>query len=248
VLVIEDNAEQREVYSSLLYYNGFDVDQAPTAEDALLLTKYRKPDVVLTDVRLPGIDGMVLAQTLKADPLTADTPVICISAYDYPPAIAKRYGADDFLRKPLTGDMLVRSIRRLIGWDNAPAYKARGRALIIFPRESQAALYFASALRELGFEISRAADGAAGLGIASVVNPRLVVVDLNLPVLDGWALRDRIRTISGLTDTPVCAYSAVPSPEERIRALTAGFSAYFEGGEGAEEIRAGMRKLLEVEA
>lgn len=116
VLLIEDNPEQSEIYSKLLYYNGFETDCATTAEEGLLIVEARPPDVILVDVGLPGIDGLLATTLFKHTPSTESIPVICFSAYDVPPGAIRRAGADDFLRKPLTGDVMVRAIRRLIGW------------------------------------------------------------------------------------------------------------------------------------
>ncbi len=116
MLVIEDDAEQCEIYSKLLYYNGFEVDCAANAEDGLALVDTRLPDIILVDVILPGMDGLLATSVLKNTPATADIPVITFSAYDVPLSAIRRSGADDFLRKPLLGDAMVRAIRRLIGW------------------------------------------------------------------------------------------------------------------------------------
>lgn len=117
VLVIEDNADQREVYSSLLYYNGFDVDQAATAEDGFLIIQQRRPDVILTDIRLPGIDGIEALSRFHGMPHMAETPVICMSAFDYGQNTVFSAGAVDFLRKPFGGEVMVRAIRKLTGWE-----------------------------------------------------------------------------------------------------------------------------------
>ena len=118
VLVIEDDHELCEIYSKLLYYNGFDVDCAANAEAGLALIDANLPDVILVDVSLPGMDGLLATSVLKNTPATSALPVIAISAYDVPLDAVRRAGADDFLRKPLTGDVMVRAIRRLIGWSD----------------------------------------------------------------------------------------------------------------------------------
>lgn len=116
VLIIEDNALQRDVYTKLLYYNGFDVDFAADAESGVRTAIENPPDAVLVDVILPTMDGLEAVAILKNNPKTAHVPVIAMSAYDVDMNKVKRSGADDFVTKPLTGDVLVRAIRRFIGW------------------------------------------------------------------------------------------------------------------------------------
>jgi len=120
VLVIEDDPLQRDIYKSLLYYNGFDVEIAPDAESGLTSAFEQHPDAILVDVVLPRMNGLDATALFKNSPTTAHVPVICMSAYDIDMHKVKRAGADDFLKKPIAGDALVRSIRRFIGWDDQP--------------------------------------------------------------------------------------------------------------------------------
>lgn len=116
VLIIEDNPLQRDVYTKLLYYNGFDVDFAADAESGLRIAVENPLDAILVDVILPAMNGLEAISILKSNPATAHVPVIAFSAYDVDMHNVKRSGADDFVAKPLTGDVLVRAIRRFIGW------------------------------------------------------------------------------------------------------------------------------------
>ena len=118
ILVIEDDPSQRDVYTKLLYYNGFDVDFADDAETGLRLAQTIRPDVVLIDVVLPGsVNGLVATSMLKRDPDLTGVRVICMSAYDIDDAAVRNAGADDYLRKPIPGDVLVRAIRHFTGWE-----------------------------------------------------------------------------------------------------------------------------------
>ncbi len=118
ILVIEDDPYQRDIYSKLLYYNGFDVECAEDAEDGVRVADAHPPDAILMDVVLPQMNGLEAARVFKSRPSTADIPVICMSAYNISPFKARNSGADDFLQKPVSGDVLVRSIRHFIGWDD----------------------------------------------------------------------------------------------------------------------------------
>jgi CheY-like chemotaxis protein len=242
VLVIEDNPEHREIYSSLLYYNGFDVDHARTAEEGFRIARARKPDVILVDIMLPGIDGLRATTYFKTDPLTADVPVICISAHPVPPSKVQQAGADDYLRKPLTGDVMVRSIRNLIGWDDAHLHGSSGRALLIAARDSRVAAALAASLRKLGFGISRCSDGATGLGTASAIRPQLIAIDLNAPVIDGWKLMIRLKASPGIAQIPVLAFSDSPTDAEKQAVAAAGFAAYIMNPDDADALRAEIVK------
>jgi CheY-like chemotaxis protein len=116
VLVIEDDPLQREVYTKLLFYNGFDVEFAEDGSAGMAAAHATKPDAILVDVILPGMDGLAVVSLRRNSHDTAHIPIIAMSAYDIDERRVKSAGANDFLRKPLSGDVLVRAIRRFIGW------------------------------------------------------------------------------------------------------------------------------------
>jgi CheY-like chemotaxis protein len=119
VLIVEDDPDQREVYAALLYYNGFDVLQADTAGRGMELARQDQPDAILMDVILPDMDGIVATELLKAAPETAGIPVICMTAYNISPERVIAAGCLDLLHKPVGGHVLVKAIRRQIGWIDA---------------------------------------------------------------------------------------------------------------------------------
>ncbi len=117
VLLIEDDPEQREIYRLLLYYNGFEV---LTAEDGMVgvsMAQEAKPDVILTDVMLPRLNGLIAARVIKSNPATSQIPIVCMSAYDVDVNQVVNAGAQELLVKPVSGDKLVRVLRKYVGWD-----------------------------------------------------------------------------------------------------------------------------------
>ncbi len=118
VLVIEDDAVQRDVFTQLLYYNGFDVEHAPDAENGIKLALTTRPDVIIMDIMLPGgMSGLEATSMFKSSPTIGNTPIICMSAYDVDAGRVQRAGADHYLQKPFAGETLVKAVRRFTGWD-----------------------------------------------------------------------------------------------------------------------------------
>jgi CheY-like chemotaxis protein len=117
VLLVEDDPDQREVYEALLYYNGFDVLIAVDGESGLRTAIEERPDAIVIDVMLPGLSGLTASSLIHNNPDTAHIPIICISAYDVMQEQVLRSGANELLPKPVSGDALVRAIRRYIGWE-----------------------------------------------------------------------------------------------------------------------------------
>ncbi len=117
VLVIDDERAERELYGGLLWYNGFDVAYAETGEDGLRMAAQQHPDLVLLDMMLPGIDGLGVCETLKADPQTNAVPVLALSGRregELGPA-ARRLGCETYLEKPISPLAVLHEVERLIG-------------------------------------------------------------------------------------------------------------------------------------
>ena len=112
VLVIEDNTEERTMYASLLYYNGFDVIEASDAIKGLELAREEHPDVIVMDYMLPNMNGLVAAEILGATPETAEIPILCLTAYQVTAERARASGCRELLRKPMPIHELLVAVRR----------------------------------------------------------------------------------------------------------------------------------------
>ena len=114
VLVVDDYPDGREVCAEYLAFSGFRVLQAADGQEALDLAFAERPDLVLMDLSLPGMDGWEATRRLKADPRTASTPVIALTAHalDSHAASARAAGADAVVTKPFLPNELVLEVRR----------------------------------------------------------------------------------------------------------------------------------------
>ncbi len=117
VLVVEDDPYTRQFYTSALIVAGFAVEQAHNGLQALEKIIAHIPDLVLTDIAVPGIDGIELCRRLRADDRTRSVPVLAITGYndrDYADRV-RLAGADTVLTKPCDPGQLVAETERLIG-------------------------------------------------------------------------------------------------------------------------------------
>ena len=81
VVVVEDNVRSRRLVRDLLELHGFGIVEAESAEEALEAMQDARPDLVLLDIQLPGMDGVAALRVLREDPRTADVPAIAVTAY-----------------------------------------------------------------------------------------------------------------------------------------------------------------------
>jgi CheY-like chemotaxis protein len=112
VLLVEDDRDTREMYSEYLSYSGMTVTEAATGVRALEQVKRQMPDVVVTDIAMPEMDGLELSRRLRQHLPTRDLPIIAVSgqATDR----AREAGADVVLDKPCEPDTLLHVIERVL--------------------------------------------------------------------------------------------------------------------------------------
>ena len=81
ILLIEDNAVNRDLIQFLLESKGYLVREAATAEEAFEILKTERPDLIVMDIQLPGMDGLEATKKLKENPATRDIPVVAVTSY-----------------------------------------------------------------------------------------------------------------------------------------------------------------------
>src|SRR5258708_38799966 len=116
VLIVEDDPETRQFYSDALASAGFATEQAHNGHQAFAKALEIAPDLILTDIAVPGLDGIELCRRLRADARTRAVPVLAITGYGdrhYPDRVIHA-GADHILIKPLDADRLRSEARRLL--------------------------------------------------------------------------------------------------------------------------------------
>jgi signal transduction histidine kinase/FixJ family two-component response regulator len=130
VLLVDDNADMREYIRKLLVARGWSVDVASNGEAAIVQARLRHPDLLLTDVMMPGTDGYALMRTLRADAATRHIPCILLSARagEEAKVEAIEAGADDYLVKPFSARELVSRISARLEVARAHAETRMARA------------------------------------------------------------------------------------------------------------------------
>jgi two-component system cell cycle response regulator DivK len=113
ILVAEDHEENRRIMRDLLTAAGFEMIEAHTGEDAVRLAQAERPDLILMDLQLPGIDGLETTRRIKADPALRAIPVIAVTSYALSgdDAKARAAGCDDYVTKPFSPRALLARIR-----------------------------------------------------------------------------------------------------------------------------------------
>ncbi len=116
ILLVEDNDKNRKLAHDVLVHQGYRVVDAESAEDALRLVREQPPSLVLMDIHLPGMNGIVALQQLRADPATRAIPVMAVtaSAMTHDRAKIMAAGFDGYQPKPISVKPFLAAVRQLL--------------------------------------------------------------------------------------------------------------------------------------
>ena len=117
VLIVDDERKNRQLIEVMLGDEHYELATASSGEEALARILARRPDLVLLDVMMPGMDGYQVAARLKGDPATARLPIIMLSALSDRNSMShgRAAGAEAFLAKPVNGGELRQQVQKLLG-------------------------------------------------------------------------------------------------------------------------------------
>jgi two-component system cell cycle response regulator DivK len=121
ILVVEDNTTNLKLVRDVLQFAGFDVIEATTGEDGVELAARERPDLVLMDLQLPGIDGTEALRQIREMPEVGHVPILAVTAFvmDEDRRRAKRAGFDGYVEKPISVRALADQVRTLLAPEGA---------------------------------------------------------------------------------------------------------------------------------
>jgi PAS domain S-box-containing protein len=212
VLVIDDDPDARDLLARTLSRGGYRVELASDGKVGIELCRRLSPVAVTLDVLMPGMDGWQVLSQMKADPQLSRVPVVLVSMVE-DRSMGFALGATQYLTKPVDRDLLLATLE---------PYRAGspGRALVV---EDDAALreLVSRTLEKAGWEVRTASNGQEGLAEVEMGRPDLVLLDLMMPVMDGFEFLARLRQDERHADLPVIVVTARDlSPDERHRLHT----------------------------
>jgi PAS domain S-box-containing protein len=241
VLVVEDDETVRAAIAASLNHAGYHVETAGSAEDALGHLGVHKPDMIVLSMRLPDVQDLDRTSRLAEAPEIRDIPMLVLSILD------ERQAGGTEAPARMDEEWLLAHIHRAL---EAPDH---GRILVIDDDPSIRELLIV-ALRKQGFEVLEAPDGETGLALARRAEPGLILLDLRLPGMDGFAVLQALKRAPETAEIPVIAISGSTGLwlGARARVLSLGAADFvakpFEMTELVGEIRTLMQEKEETHA
>jgi two-component system, sensor histidine kinase and response regulator len=254
-LLVDGSEVHRMTVARHLAATQMTIDHADTAADAIAAAYQQPYDIILFDMQLPDDDGLGFARTIRRDPGLARTKLVLITTFGrrrHDVAAFQQAGIDSFLLKPIRRTQLCDVVSRLLvgesevrtpvqAMDDDRATVSRARVLVV-EDNSVNQLVALGQLQKLGHEGIVASSGLEAIDVIRDGSFDLVLMDCQMPGMDGYEATRRIRQMSGpIAHIPVIAITAHALPGEREKCLAAGMNDYLAKPVSLEQLGAVLR-------
>ena len=206
VLVVDDDPNALDLIARSLQKAGVRVVTASDGQEALTLARTLHPVAITLDVLMPGMDGWEVLRELKADDETCDIPVIMVTMTDNR-ELGYSLGATEFLTKPVQRDQLVQLLDRF-------ATGGPERCALVVDDKAENRELLRRALENEGWQVSEAENGQVGLERLADQTPSLILLDLMMPVMDGFEFVMEMRKMNASSAIPIVVVTAKDLTEE----------------------------------
>jgi DNA-binding response OmpR family regulator len=224
IVLVDDSKLIHKHTAPVLEEAGYDVMSAMDGREGLRLVRSKRPDLLLTDIEMPELDGYELCKTVKQDMELGSTPVVICSALGEAADLERGFdaGADDYLVKPAMPEELVTRIRNLLA-----GLQLGGRERVLVTEDSPPVRRMvADGLGRQGFEVHTARDGKEGFEKAKELIPDLIITDYDMPRWTGFQLVHALKRDPHTRDIPVMMLTARQSKRDQAQMRAAGLTAY----------------------
>ncbi|MFV9503047.1 MAG: response regulator [Oscillochloridaceae bacterium umkhey_bin13] len=199
ILVIDDDPLACEIVSSYLGGEGYRVIAITDSRETLAAVRLHQPQAIILDILMPHRDGWQVLADLKHNPELSQIPVALYTIVEEERR-GFHLGASAYLVKPVAPSVLVQTINQLVSHQS--------HILVIDDDPASREVMSQLLTKERGHRVSVAASGADGLSVAATERPDLIILDLMMPELDGFAVLDALERNPSTANIPVVVMTA----------------------------------------
>jgi PAS domain S-box-containing protein len=253
-LIVEDSETAAKQVARYLAEIGATTTICPAGEGSIEAAISSMPDVIILDLLLPNLSGWEILSKLKANPVTQPIPVIIISVMDER-LRGFELGAADYLVKPISRQQLQLALSKIFA--ETPQSFER-TALVVTPPSRQSALILLvedneaniatliDFLQIQNYQVCLARNGREAIDVAKEKKPDLILMDIQMPEMDGIEATRRIQADPETETIPVVALTALAMPGDRERCLAAGAKDYLTKPVGLKNLQEIISKYIKV--
>jgi len=211
ILVIDDDESTCDMLRRTIEKAGYAVVVAKRAEEGLKQARACKPDAITLDVMMPGMDGWSLLSTLKADPELMHIPVIMLTMID-DKGMGYSLGAAEYLTKPVDRSRLLPLLEKYTH------HEGTGPVLVVDDNPEDRSI-LCRMLEGEGWTVAEAENGKDALDAMIRTLPAVIMLDLMMPIMDGFQFLHAIRKVEAWQHVPVVVLTAMELEERELADL-----------------------------
>jgi len=253
ILVVDDEKDVLLVLQKSLAAEGYSVITAENGRDAIISAASEHPDLVILDVALPDMLGGEVAAKLKEGIENKNIPIIFLSAMFSKTEESRKghaVGSSMMFAKPYDREELLTAIKKiLVGKRGYPlkqeGLSGKGKKILIVDTEKDLLRSMSLRLKRSGYNVVIATDGVSAISTIREEQPDLILLDINLPAGDGFAVMLHMSLIPQVAFTPIIIITARDPVNTKKLALEAGAQAFFQKPVDIDEILDTIRNILE---
>jgi signal transduction histidine kinase/DNA-binding response OmpR family regulator len=235
VLVIDDDPVIQDLMKSFLTRQGYTVTVADSGPAGLLRARELKPDVITLDIAMPEMDGWSVLSALKNDPDLGEIPVVILTMVDNK-NLGYALGATEYLMKPIDRERLAAVLRKYS--------RLRCDPILVVEDDPNTRDLLRLILTKDGWSVQTAENGLIALERATSARPGLVLLDLMMPEMDGFAFLEEFRKLPSTGEVPVIVLTAKDLTGEDRKRLHGHVKKIMAKGEGVESVLKKVRELV----
>ena len=234
VLVIEDEAADQQAIVNALNDAGFNVETANSRAQALNKLSAQSFDAITLDLILPDANGGDVLRDIRSNDRNADVPVVVITIVG-DGGVVTGFAVHDILSKPVNGADLLRAL------DRAGVSASAAGSVLVVDDDPGSLRLMAASLQQLGYRSTGVDRATEGLRLCEYETPLAVVLDLQMPEMDGFGFLDHFRRIPACAHVPVIVWTVrdlTPADMQRLKASVQGVMSKGHGsGSVVDELR-----------
>jgi PAS domain S-box-containing protein len=237
VLVIEDEAADQQAIVKALNEAGFNVETANSRAQALSKLTTHHFDAITLDLILPDANGSDVLRDIRASNRNADVPVVVITIVG-DGGVVSGFAVHDILAKPVNGIDVVRAL------DRAGVSASASGSVLVVDDDPGSLRLMAASLQQLGYRSTGVERAIEGLRLCETETPLAVVLDLQMPEMDGFGFLDHFRRIPACAHVPVIVWTVKDLTPADLQRLKASVQGVMSKGHGSGSVVQELRRFV----
>ena len=254
ILIVEDNEMNLKLFSELLKIGKYNFLEAINGEIGLEIAKKHKPDLILMDIQLPGMDGLSATRAIRSDPDIAHIPVVALTAHAMQGDKHKciEAGCDGFITKPIDTRKFLSQVTEYLPSVKSNTKQTNETPILPVPRilivddDPKNVKLLSAYLHDEPYDILTAYSGEEALDLTRSEKPDLILLDIMMPGKDGFTVAKELKAERDTASIPIIMVTALSSTKDKIRGLEAGAEEFLSKPVNREEIRTRVASVLKL--